>query len=88
MAFFLYIVRCSDNSLYTGITNDLDQRVKAHNEGRGAKYTSTRRPVVLVYEEQCSSRNTALKREIQIKGWTKAKKEALVAESSRRDRYE
>ena len=88
MAFFLYIVRCSDNSLYTGITNDLDQRLKAHNEGRGAKYTSTRRPVVLVYEERCSSRSTALKREIQVKGWTKARKEALVAGSSRRDRYE
>jgi len=88
MAFFVYIVRCSDNSLYTGITNDLEQRIKVHNEGRGAKYTSTRRPVVLVYEEQCSSRSSALKREIQIKGWTKSRKEALIARSSRRDRYE
>ena len=88
MTFFLYIVRCSDNSLYTGITSDLDQRVKAHNEGRGAKYTSARRPVVLVYEERCRSKSAALKREIEIKGWTKARKEALIAGSSRRDRYE
>jgi putative endonuclease len=79
MTFSLYIVRCSDNSLYTGITNDLHRRVKAHNEGRGAKYTSSRRPVVLVYEEQCRTKSAALKRETQIKGWTKARKEALVA---------
>jgi len=87
MAFFLYMVRCSDNSLYTGITNDIDQRVEAHNEGRGAKYTSSRGPVVLVYEEQCRTRSAALKREIQIKGWTKARKEALIARGSGRDRY-
>ena len=87
MTFFLYIVRCSDSSLYTGITKDLDQRVKAHNDGRGAKYTSTRRPVVLVYEEQCRTKSAALKREIQIIGWTKTTKEALIAGSSRGDRY-
>jgi len=78
MNWHVYILRCFDNSLYTGLTNDLDARLAAHNAGKGAKYTATRRPVSMVYHEPAESKNTALKREIQIKRWPKAKKEALV----------
>ena len=75
----LYILRCRDGSLYTGYTNDLDARIAAHNAGRGAKYTASRRPVHLVYSEPVESKAEAMRRELQIKRWTKAKKEALVA---------
>ncbi|MDZ4724228.1 MAG: GIY-YIG nuclease family protein [candidate division Zixibacteria bacterium] len=78
----LYILRCRDNSLYTGITTDIDERLRAHNAGNAAKYTRARLPVNVVYTEQCSSRSLALKREWQIKGWTKRKKEAFVKESA------
>jgi putative endonuclease len=74
----VYIVRCSDNSLYTGVSKDLKARVLAHNAGRGAKYTKAHRPVVLVYSERTSSLSLALRREYQIKRWSKARKEALI----------
>ena len=80
MHWHVYILRCSDNSLYTGLTNDLDARLAAHNAGKGAKYTATRRPVSMVYHEPAESKNAALKREIQIKRWPKAKKEAFIKE--------
>lgn len=65
---FVYIVRCRDNSLYTGITTDLQKRIDKHNQGRdGAKYTRSRRPVQLVYVEEYRSRNKASKREYQLK---------------------
>ena len=60
---FTYIVKCSDGSLYTGWTNDLDKRLKAHNSGRGAKYTKTRRPVELVYYEKFLTKQEAMSRE-------------------------
>ncbi len=63
----VYILQCSDNTLYTGITDDIDKRLKIHNLGKGAKYTRSRRPVQLLYEECCSSKSSALQREIQIK---------------------
>ena len=63
----LYILRCSDGSLYTGITNDLEKRVIAHNTGKGAKYTRSRTPVQLVYSEECGDHSTALKRELEVK---------------------
>ena len=75
---FVYIVRCADGSLYTGYAVDVDKRVLAHNEGRGAKYTSGRRPVSLVYSESFASVSDALKREIQLKGLPRVKKEALI----------
>ena len=62
---FTYIVKCSDGSLYTGWTNDLDKRLKAHNSGRGAKYTKTRRPVELVYYEKFLTKQEAMSREGQ-----------------------
>jgi len=64
---YVYLVRCSDNSLYCGITNDLVKRIKKHNSGKGAKYTSTRLPVKLVYSEESENRSTASKREYAIK---------------------
>lgn len=75
---YTYMVRCSDGSLYTGWTNDLDQRIKAHNAGTGAKYTRPRRPVELVYYEEHESKIDAMKREYAIKHLTKKEKEALV----------
>ena len=64
---FVYLLRCSDNSLYCGWTTDLEKRIEAHNSGRGAKYTKNRRPVELVYYEECESKSAAMKREWFIK---------------------
>ena len=75
---YLYILRCRDGSLYTGITTDVDKRFLAHSEGRGAKYTRGRAPLELVYREECGSHSDALKRELQIKALTKAEKECLI----------
>lgn len=75
----VYIVRCSDDSLYTGFARDPDDRVAVHNAGRGAKYTASRRPVVMVYREACASRSEALKRECQIKRLSRVSKEALIS---------
>jgi putative endonuclease len=75
---YFYIVRCKDNSLYSGIAVNVEERVKAHNKGTGAKYTVSRRPVVLVYSERYSNLSGAMKRESQVKRWPKAKKEKLI----------
>jgi len=75
----VYILRCGDGTLYTGITNDLDQRLKAHNEKRGARYTRARLPVTLVYQEEAASRSQASRREIIIKKLPRLKKLALIA---------
>ena len=72
------LLRCADNSLYVGDTSDLQTRERDHNEGRGGSYTAKRRPVQIVYAEQYSSREEALKRERQIKGWSLRKKELLI----------
>jgi putative endonuclease len=74
----VYIVRCSDGTLYTGVTNDVDTRVAAHNAGRGAKYTRTRLPVLLVYAEPAGARGDALRREHQIKQMTRQRKGRLI----------
>ena len=79
MHWCVYMLRCRDNSLYTGYTNDLDNRIEKHNDGRGAKYTASRRPVKLVYCEPADRKEAAMKREIQIKRFTKAEKEALIS---------
>ena len=75
---FVYMVRCADGTLYTGYARDPERRATAHNDGRGARYTARRRPVVLVYSEPCKSRSAALKREYQLKQLTRAQKEALA----------
>ena len=74
---FVYIVRCSDGTLYTGWAVDIDARVKVHNAGRGAKYTHPRRPVTLLYSEELPTRADALKRERVIKRLPRAKKLVL-----------
>jgi putative endonuclease len=77
--YFTYILRCADGTLYTGSTTDVVARERAHNEGRGAKYTAGRGPVRVVYSEAHGSRSAAQKREAQIKRWTREQKAALVA---------
>ena len=77
--FFVYMVRCADGTLYTGLARNPDERVRVHNSGKGAKYTRSRLPVVLVYSEECESLSAALKRECQLKPWSRARKEALIA---------
>src|SRR5262245_42303731 len=76
--FFVYIVRCCDGSLYVGHTLDIQERLKAHNDGRGASWTACRRPVELVYEEPHHTQKQAAARERQLKRWTKSKKLALI----------
>ena len=69
---YVYILRCADQTLYTGITNRLQQRLRAHNAGKGAKYTKGRRPVHLLYWETCTDKSAALKREAAIKKMKRA----------------
>ncbi|HLD35325.1 MAG TPA: GIY-YIG nuclease family protein [Planctomycetota bacterium] len=76
---YVYCLRCKDNSIYTGITNDLNQRVDRHNQGQGCKYTAYRRPVKLVYQEKHPNKSAAAKRESCLKGLTKSQKEELVS---------
>lgn len=78
----VYILECSDGTLYTGWTDQLDNRLAAHNCGRGAKYTRSRRPVCLVYCEEVSDRSAALRREAQIKRLTRSQKLSLIHEAS------
>jgi len=79
MSYFVYILECSDKSLYTGITKDVTKRILEHNSSiKGAKYTKSRRPVKLVYEEPSLNRSTASKREYQIKKFTRLKKLNLI----------
>jgi putative endonuclease len=80
---FVYIVRCTDGSLYTGYTRDPRARTLAHNAGRGARYTSGRRPVRLVYSEAFDTLSEALKREYELKQWPRARKQALVRSARR-----
>jgi putative endonuclease len=75
---YFYIVRCRDNSLYSGITNNIEHRIKEHNKGLGAKYTLSRRPVKLEYYEKHENVSNARKRESEVKSWKKNKKEKLV----------
>ncbi len=79
MAYGVYILRCGDGSLYTGITNDLPRRVAAHNSGKGAKYTRGRGPVEPVYWEEQPDRPAALRRERAVKALSRAEKLALIA---------
>ena len=79
---FVYIVRCADDTLYTGYARDPRARERTHNSGRGAKYTAGRRPVRLVYQEAFRSVGKALAREFVLKQLTRAQKEALIARAS------
>ncbi|MBL8935352.1 MAG: GIY-YIG nuclease family protein [Archangium sp.] len=79
MPWFVYIVRCADDSLYTGITNDLKRRVEAHSTGRGARYTRSRGPVTLVWSRRKRDKPGALREEYALKQLTRAEKLALIA---------
>ena len=75
---YTYILRCADGTYYCGWTNNLDRRLKAHNEGKGAKYTRSRRPVALVYYEAFSTKEEAMRREYEIKQLPRKKKQELI----------
>ena len=75
---YTYILKCNDDTLYTGWTNNLEKRIKDHNDGKGAKYTKTRRPVELVYHEEFETKEEAMKREYAIKQLTRAQKILLI----------
>ena len=75
----LYILRCRDQTLYTGIAVDVEKRFAAHSAGKGAKYTRGRGPLTLLYQEVCGDHSTALRRELEVKALTREEKEALIA---------
>lgn len=75
---YTYMVECSDGTLYTGWTNNLEKRIKAHNDGKGAKYTKTRLPVRLIYYEEFLTKEEAMQREYRIKRLTRAEKLSLI----------
>ena len=75
----MYILKCSDGSYYIGHSNSLEERIRAHNAGRAAKWTACRLPVMLVYKETYQSEQQSIRRECQIKRWSHQKKEALIS---------
>ena len=79
---YLYILRCKDNTFYTGITTDVEKRLEAHQSGKGAKYTRGRGPLALVYKEECGDHSEALKRELEVKALTRAEKLKLIEKNS------
>ena len=79
MAWYVYILRCGDGTLYTGVTDNVERRLAAHRVGKGAKYTRGRGPLKLVYQEQVPDKSAALRREYQIKQLPKQEKEDLIA---------
>ncbi|MCL9972069.1 MAG: GIY-YIG nuclease family protein [Candidatus Pacebacteria bacterium] len=80
--YFLYILECSDGSLYTGITNNLDRRFQEHASGIGGRYTRSKHILKIVYTEEFSDRASALRREAQVKGWRREKKIALFRKTT------
>ena len=78
---YLYILRCGDGTLYTGITTDVEKRLEAHRAGKGAKYTRGRSPLEVVYREECATHSDALKRELEIKKLTRTEKEEIIEKS-------
>ncbi len=82
MGYIVYILKCCDGSLYTGITNDLVKRLRAHNLGTASKYTRVRRPLVVVYSEDALDKSAALKRELQIKGLSRLEKLKIIETSA------
>ena len=82
---YTYILRCSDGTLYTGWTNDLEKRLASHNDGTGSKYTRTRRPVELVYAESFETKQEAMRREWEIKHMSRADKQKLINTAVQKD---
>ena len=83
---WVYILRCADGTLYTGMAADVERRFRVHSRGRGAKYTRSRLPLELVYREECESRSAALRREAAIKGLTRLEKLELVEKGAPGDK--
>lgn len=81
---YLYILRCGDDTLYTGITTDVERRFRAHSSGKGAKYTRGRGPLALVYREACTDHGQALKRELAVKQLSREQKEELIQKDAHR----
>jgi putative endonuclease len=79
MPYFVYILRCKDETLYTGVTNDLSRRMTMHQQGTGAKYTRAHPPLEYVYTKKCRNRSSAQKREAAIKKLTREEKQSLIA---------
>ena len=79
ISWFVYILSCADGTLYTGITNDVKKRIKAHNEGKGAKYTRGRGPVELVFKSSCRNKSGALKKEAKFKKLNKTEKLEIIS---------
>lgn len=79
MSWYVYMLRCGDGTLYTGVTDNVERRLAAHRTGKGAKYTRGRGPLELVYQEQVPDKSAALRREYQIKQLPKQEKEGLIA---------
>lgn len=75
---YLYILRCADGTLYTGITTDVEARLETHRSGKGAKYTRGRTPLELVYREECEDHSQALKRELAVKAMSREQKQKLI----------
>ena len=82
MPWYVYILRCGDGTLYTGITDNVSRRLAAHRAGKGAKYTRGRGPLELVYREDCTDKSAALRREIAVKRLTRQEKLALIGEGA------
>lgn len=80
--YFVYVLECADGTLYTGVTNDVAQRIKTHNSASGASYTRSRRPVTLRYQEEHADKSAALKREYAVKQLTRAQKLELIGRTS------
>ena len=78
MSWVCYLLRCADDTLYCGITNDMEKRLAAHNAGEGAKYTRGRLPVNVVFSESCVDKSAALKREMKIKRMSRSAKQVLI----------
>lgn len=85
--YYIYILLCSDNSLYTGYTTDLKRRFKDHTEGKGSKYVRSKLPAKLIYSEEFKSKSEALKRERQIKGWKRKKKIEILKLRIKKDLF-
>lgn len=83
---FVYILQCTDNSFYTGSTNNVERRFNDHLTGKGGRYTRSHKVLKLVYKEKFVNKSDALKREAQLKKWPRLKKEALVLSDGKRDK--
>lgn len=80
--YYCYVLRCADDTLYTGVSTDLSRRLEEHNAGRGSRYTASRKPVRLVWREEHHNRSSAQRREAEIKRWSRRQKEALITEQA------